>query len=139
MEYAGRLAVLRECGGAMMWRMVRLLLGGNTSLPMYGSVAWAAGGGGSAETKMLGVSGGKKKDFCGSRSAKDVGKLSVVSGGGREVGIRDSGVVVHGGWRGARGDCKMLHYGRKQKKGRQGVYGVAGGSGGGAAGVSGSD
>jgi len=56
MEYAGRLAVLRECGGAMMWRMVRLLLGGNTSLPMYGSVAWAAGGGGNAERGCAGFS-----------------------------------------------------------------------------------
>jgi len=56
MECAGRLPALREWGRSVMWRMVVLLLGGNTSLPMYGSVAWAAGGGGNAERGCAGFS-----------------------------------------------------------------------------------
>ena len=54
MECTGKMPVLRECGGSMMCRMLRLLLGGKGSLPIYGSVARGAGRGGSAGLKNRG-------------------------------------------------------------------------------------
>ena len=54
MRCRGRLPVLRECGETMMSCMLRLLLGGKGTLPIYGSVARGAGRGGSAGLKNRG-------------------------------------------------------------------------------------
>jgi len=79
MECAGKMPVLRECGGWMMWRMVGLLLGGKT-IPPYIRVSCARGGPGEqrwrGETglawemrgEVFGFSGGAQRQKCRSRA-----------------------------------------------------------------------